>query len=321
MTIARSGILAIACLLATAAAPAETIPPHELLARMNEAVRVLDYEGRFVVQSGDRLDAMYIVHRVNNGSEHERVVSLSGNEREIIRSDEAVACLVPGSEAHINVGRRANGRSYSPLRGVSGDQLNRSYQIQTLEPGRVAGRSAHQLLIQPRDDLRYGYRLFVDKVSALPLRSVMFDEAGSVISQMMFVELRINQAITPIEHDVSALQLASAGPLKPVPHGRLTPPAWAFTDLPPGFQLNVHRRRTVDNQLDQLEHFIFSDGLATVSVYVQRGTGEDVMPGVSRLGTARAVGRALDGHEVFVVGEVPEKTLRWFANGIQAAAP
>lgn len=77
---------------------------HQLLDRMNEAIRMLDYEGRFVVQSGDQLDAMYIVHRVDGGSEKERVVSLTGQPREVIRSDEAVACLLPGRERQINVG-------------------------------------------------------------------------------------------------------------------------------------------------------------------------------------------------------------------------
>ena len=110
-------------LLLAAAAAAVEPTPHQLLDQMNEAVRLLDYEGRFVVQSGDRLDALYIVHRVHDGAEKERVVALNGETREFIRSDEAVACLMPGRGHQINIGRPANGRSFSPLRGVSSDQL------------------------------------------------------------------------------------------------------------------------------------------------------------------------------------------------------
>jgi len=314
-------VIVVGSLLLAVAARADTLAPYELLDRMNEAVRLLDYEGRFVVQAGERLDAMYIVHRVNQGAEKERVVSLTGKPREIIRSDQAVACKLAGRDAHINVGLRSGGRSFSPLWGVNGTQLDASYHIELLEPGRVAGRDSYQVLIRPRDDLRYGYRLFIDQVSALPLQSVMFDERQRPVSQMMFVELRVNRAITPIEHDLSAMQLARAEPDDYLPVARFAPPDWVFPELPPGFHLNVHRRKALGRTLGEREHFIFSDGLASVSVYVQPA-GDDVgLSGVSRLGVAKAVGRIVGGHEVIVVGEVPTKTLHWFAQQIQASAP
>ena len=307
-------------LLLAATAFSGEITPYQLLDRMNEAVRLLDYEGRFVVQSGDRLDAMYIVHRVKEGAELERVVSLTGRPSEIVRSSEGVACLVPGRGGHINVGLRARGRSFSPLRGVSSDQLDKSYLIEMQEPARVAGREADQVLIQPRDDLRFGYRLFIDRASALPLQSVMFDMQQRIISQMMFTDLRVNQAITPIEHDLSAMQVAKADPSDGPPPERLAPPAWVFSDLPPGFQLNVHRRKFMGLTAGEREHFVFSDGLATVSVYVQPRSG-DGLSGVSKLGASSAVGRPIDDHEVIVVGEVPVKTLDWFAQQIKSTAP
>jgi len=307
-------------LLLAATAFSGEITPYQLLDRMNEAVRLLDYEGRFVVQSGDRLDAMYIVHRVKEGAELERVVSLTGRPSEIVRSSEGVACLVPGRGGHINVGLRARGRSFSPLRGVSSDQLDKSYLIEMQEPARVAGREADQVLIQPRDDLRFGYRLFIDRASALPLQSVMFDMQQRIISQMMFTDLRVNQAITPIEHDLSAMQVVKADPSDSPPPERLAPPAWVFSDLPPGFQLNVHRRKFMGLTAGEREHFVFSDGLATVSVYVQPRSG-DGLSGVSKLGASSAVGRPIDDHEVIVVGEVPVKTLDWFAQQIKSTAP
>lgn len=294
---------------------------HELLDRMNAAVRQLDYEGRFVVQAGDQMDAMYIVHRADGGAEKERVVSLTGQPREIVRSDQAVACLVPGHEPPINVGRRAHGRSFSPLQGVSPDQLEMSYRMQVLEPGRVAGRDAYQILILPNDDLRFGYRLFIDQATALPLRSVMFDSTRQAVSQMMFVELKARDSITPIERDLSAMQLAHAEKAVTPAGERLAPPAWTFHDLPPGFLLNVHRRLSLGNAAGEMDHFIFSDGLASVSVYVQPRSGDSALLGESSFGSAKAVGRVLGDHEVIVVGEVPVKTLHWFAQHVEAAAP
>ncbi len=306
-------------LASEAVADALELTPHTLLDQMNEAVRLLDYEGRFVVQTGDRLDAMHIVHQVDGGAEREWVVSLSGQPREIIRSDHAVACLVSGSDQPINVDRRARGRSFSPLRSVSGEQLERSYRIELLQPGRVAGREAHQLLIQPRDDFRYGYRLYIDRETSLPLRSIMFDEARRPVSQMMFVELETGRSDTEIRRDLSKRQGGDTGIALSVPPERLAPPAWVFDTLPPGFQLNVHRRRALTGGENELEHFIFSDGLASVSAYIQADNGEGRLSGESTLGLAKAVGRLVEGHQVVVVGEVPAKTLHWFARQVRPA--
>lgn len=311
----------VACVLLATPVGAADITAHELLDRMNDAIRTLDYEGRFVVQAGEQMDAMYIVHRVDDGSEKERVVSLTGQPREVIRSDQAVACLIAGGERSIRVGRPAQGRSLSPLRGVSAAQLEMSYRLRVLEPERVAGRDAHQVQIDPHDDLRYGYRLFIDQGSSLPLRSVMLDGAGQVVSQMMFVELKVGETVTPIERDLSAMQLARAERSAPLAAERLAPAAWVFPDLPPGFQLNVHRRRPLDPSGAELEHFIFSDGLATVSVYIQPLGRAGALSGESSLGSARAVGRLAGDHEIIVVGEVPAKTLHWFAQGVQPASP
>ena len=321
MTHADRLIITFGGLLIAAIVQAEGSAPHQWLDRMNDAVRQLDYEGRYIVQSGDHLDALYLVHRVDDGVEKERIVSLTGEPREIIRSDEAVACLIPGRGRHINVGRRPLDRSFSPLNGVSGEQLARSYRMKLLDRELVAGRETQEILIEPRDNFRYGYRLFVDIQTGLPLRSLIFDESHRTVSQMMFVELRVGNATTPIERDISAMQKAQAEPVEDSSSERLAPPAWMFDELPPGFQLNVHRRRA-DNSADgPLEHFIFSDGLATVSVYVQPARHGLEFDGVSQRGAASAIGRSLDKHEVIVVGEVPIKTLQMFAQHIRAAGP
>ena len=306
--------VAVAGLIAATAAQALHASPLAWLDRMNDAVRQLDYEGRLVVQSGDKLDAIYLVHRVVDGIEKERIVSLTGEPREVIRSDEAVACLIPGQGRHINVGRNPANQSISPLKGVSAAQLAQSYRMQTLTPEIVAGRRAQQIVIEPRDDFRYGYRLFVDIHTALPLRSIMFDKSRRPVSQMMFTEIRINEAITPIEHDLSAMQLARIDDDARTAYERPTEPAWRVADLPPGFQLNAFRKRAAAD--GDAEHLIFSDGLATLSVYIQRTDGHG-LSGESRFGAAKAVGRIIGEHEVIVMGEVPLATLHWVAQHVE----
>lgn len=309
----------LAGLAGTASQASESPDPIELLERMNEAVRVLDYEGRFVVQSGGHLDALYVVHRVTGGSEKERIVSLTGEPREVIRSDQAVACLVPGRSKPISVGRRSSGRSYSPLRGIAPQELSRLYDFRLLADDRVAGRDAFRVEIAPRDQLRFGYRVSVDRATYLPLRTTMLDTGQRKLTELMFTDLRVNEGITPIEHDLSALQVATVDPADWKPLASMDPADWEFGELPPGYRLNLHRRRVFAEPQGELEHFIFSDGLATVSVYVLPGPGDAEPPGLPGIGAAGAVARRVGGHEVIVVGEVPAQTLDWFADSIRRA--
>lgn len=302
--------------LATLAGADESgdVDPLALLDRMNEAVRELNYEGRIVVQGGSTLNAFFISHRFDNGAEQERVVSLTGARREIVRYGEAVACLAPGSDRHISVGRRMFSRTVSPLQGVSVDELDRVYDIQLLEPGRVAGRQAYQVKIVPRDALRYGYRLMIDHETALPLHNAMLEPDDSVRSQVMFVELDV-RAIddsAPIERPAPPVVTARADAALPLDLDRLVPPAWTFDELPPGFRLHAHRRTPLAGGKGLREHFIFSDGLATVSVYVQPRAEEALLTGEHRLGTAYAVGRIVADSEIIAVGEVPVRTLHLF---------
>ena len=115
------------------------------------------------------------------------------------------------------------------------------------------------------------------------------------------------------------MQVAKADPQDSFTIERFAPPEWAYPELPPGFQLNVHRRKPAVGTSGQREHFIFSDGLASVSVYVQPAGKDAGLSGVSSLGPANAVGRIVGDHEVIAVGEVPAKTLNWFADNIMAA--
>jgi sigma-E factor negative regulatory protein RseB len=292
--------------------------PHDWLDRMSHAVRELNYEGRFVVQSADSLDALYLVHRVDNGIEKERMVSLTGKPREVIRSDQAVACLMPGRDRHINIGRRPSDQSISPLNTVSSEELSRSYKIELADEAFVAGRQTQQILIEPRDGLRYGYRLYLDEQTALPLRSVVLDDSNQPISQLMFVEIRVGEGITPIELDIAAMQIASVAPRQePTDHQALKP-SWRLSELPAGFRLSGQRTRPGGGDGD-LQHAIYSDGLATFSVYVQPAS-EQGLSGESQLGSAKAVGRVADGHEIVVVGEVPMRTLRWVAERVVPVA-
>lgn len=281
--------------------------------RMDNAVRHSDYEGRFVYQVGDQLDAMYVVHRRHADTEFERLISLNGEAKQIIRGDEGVACLAPQKHQISVIGSAS--RHISQYTDTDYQNLSRHYHFAMGPLQRVAGREAQIIEVAPRDKLRFGYRLYLDLRTGLPLRSVMLDVEGNQRSQMMFVSLKADQQITPIEQDLAALALAEPAPEKQL-HGLAdkAEPAWQFNNLPAGFQLRQYRHLAGESR----EHFMFTDGLATISLYVEPFDGEP-LSGYSQLGAASLFGVPLFDHQVTVLGEVPLTTLRRLAQSIQPA--
>ena len=66
---------------------------------MSAALKTLDYDGVFVYQHDGKLDVMRIIHRVDDGGQRERLVSLTGSAREVLRDDRSVTCIMPDNRS------------------------------------------------------------------------------------------------------------------------------------------------------------------------------------------------------------------------------
>lgn len=291
------------------------------LERMNLAVRTLNYEGRFVYQHGTHLEALYLRHVVTERGEHESLRTLNGAPREVVRDSEKVTCTLP-QRGKVNLDRRRASRGFSPLLPIHTEALTDHYEFELGGQTRVAGRQVQEVYIRPRDALRYGYRLSLDLEHALPLRTTMRDASGRLVSQILFTELEVGIEVEDLEEaraEVSERPLRERqSPAGSDEHGHwMQAPRWHFDRTPSGFELNVHRRHTVEGGDATVEHFIFSDGLATVSVYVEPEQA-DALEGLAQLGPVNAFGLKLNGHSVTAVGEVPAITVQSFGRAIIA---
>lgn len=65
------------------------------LERMSRALAEQNYEGRFFHVTGSRSETMRIIHRVERGKVSERLVSLDGSGREVIRDDKEMVVYLP----------------------------------------------------------------------------------------------------------------------------------------------------------------------------------------------------------------------------------
>ena len=180
-------VLAVGPLLAFAQSP------QDWLARMAEAVELLNYEGTFILMQEGSVESLYIIHRHEGGKVSERIVSMDGAGREIIRHEDEVTCILPDQRSVLIEQRKDVNPLLSALPNYS-DKLEQHYAVALSRRGRVAGRMTQVIRIQPRDSYRYGYRLWLDEATAMPLKSQLKDENDEIVEQILFTSIAMPAA-------------------------------------------------------------------------------------------------------------------------------
>ncbi len=278
-----------------------------LLENMVRVLRTLNYTGTLVYLHEQHLESMRITHVVRDGQELERLMSLNGSAREVTRDQSSVTCVMPDAKA-ISIDQRAPGAGLIPSLGNL-DQLDGLYALHPLGDYRIVGRAASVIGVIPKDDFRYGYRFYLDRETGLPLKTDLMNERARPLEQIMFTSLTLN--LEAMASDVAPGQQEGFRRLmRDAPESGVAehPGQWSFVALPEGFRLHIHNHRTGDNGR-MVEHLVLSDGLASVSVYIEKGGGEGLQ-GAAHVGAINAWGGRVEGHWVTAVGEVPSNTVR-----------
>lgn len=304
MNVGRTILLVIAALLAPVAMANEA---RDLLARMEKAARTLDYDGVFVYQRGDQLDSLRIIHQARGDMVRERLLSLNGAPREIIRSDHEVRCYLPEENAVMVEHRRADNRSFPALLPESLAVLDTSYRISLGKDSRVAGRKTKSVVIKPRDGFRYGYQLWADAQTGLLLKASLHDEQGAVLEQYLFTSVVLDKPVpdAALEPQNPGKNLSWQRPESPEAAGR---GEWEAKRLPAGYTLSARSMRQLPGRKQPVEHLVYSDGLAVVSVFVEpvsAASKKQTPVGLTHMGAVHVFGRVHGKHQITVVGEAP----------------
>ncbi|MHB1950677.1 MAG: MucB/RseB C-terminal domain-containing protein [Acidiferrobacteraceae bacterium] len=305
----QSLILAAASLTFAVSAEAALTAPGWLM-RMDEAAKQVSYRGTFVYQRGDMLDAIRIFHRVGGHGVRERLESLNGVPREVIRGRRRIQCYFPNQDSLVVERVRSRGHAGFPNPPPTHLRRLAAHYVFRLGPrSRVAGRPAQIVLIQPRDAYRYGYRLWADEQTGLMLRSDLVNQSGRVIEQVMFTGIRPGVHIPRRDlappagiHGSRAQWKAAETPVS----GRA---GWAARELPPGFRRVAYLARNTSG--GKVRHLVYSDGLAAVSVFIRRLAPHStpVMTGLRRMGAVYVYDKVVAGHQITAMGEVPRSTV------------
>jgi sigma-E factor negative regulatory protein RseB len=310
----------ILLMLAVRTAQASSDEAHAWVERMSVALATGNYDGLFTHTSGNQTESMRIVHGIDKkGRSVERLVSLDGSGREIVRTPEEVHAYLPDRKVVLVESRNDEGSLLKAL-PTPGPQLDALYELSLRKGHKLLGRSIQVIDIRPKDAYRYGYRLWLDEETAMPLRSVVSDGTGQPIEQIRFTRLEMKDRIPARDMeptvDATGFQWVRTGrKLAAMPQSPAN--GWRPLRVPPGFRLVASRLQVMPGSPMPAQHLIFSDGIAAVSVFIEPGAPTGPRPPeTSSMGSANAYSTSVEGHIVTAVGEVPPATVRDIANSI-----
>src|SRR5580693_2590252 len=138
------------------------------LQRIQHAAQNVNYTGLLIYQQGPQIQVSRIVHEADATGEHEKLETLDGPPKEFIRDNDEVKCYLPASRT-IVIEKRGTARPFPGLLTAQVGSLDLLYSARLEAPDRVAGYSCQTIVLEPKDDLRYGHRLCVDNASGLLL--------------------------------------------------------------------------------------------------------------------------------------------------------
>ncbi|MGD8811180.1 MAG: MucB/RseB C-terminal domain-containing protein [Thioalkalispiraceae bacterium] len=292
-----------------------------LLKKMHKAAHTLNYEGTFVYGQKDQLSSMRIIHSATDNEEKERLVSMDGSGREVIRNGDSVKCILPDTKSVVVDKTRAD-TQFPPAFPMSIDRLTSHYAFKVTDGKKVAGRSTQKIMIQPMDKLRYGHHLWVDKETGLLLKTHLLNERSQKLEQFMFTQISFFDEIpdTWLQPAISGKDFNwyKADETKPPVKSKKTS-QWYVSNLPAGFMPDMQRKAMMPANSMPVEHMVFSDGLSSISVFIEKEMegNKDNLMGSSRMGAVHAHGRQVDGYHVTVVGEAPLAAIKMISDAVQ----
>jgi sigma-E factor negative regulatory protein RseB len=314
----RTAILTL--LLPASAAVAQTeISAMEWLERIYSATQKLNYTGTFVYQHGQQVETSRITHVVDARGPYERLETLDGVPREIVRTREQVVCYLPASMT-VKIDKQPGVQMFPAILPQQLKELSDNYEVSKGAVERVGGYECQVVVLEPKDRMRYGHRLWADRNSGMLLKAKTLDEKDRVLEQFAFTQLKIGGNIDreKIKPRFSAKSAHWRVEDSGSSNANLAESGWVIRSRPAGFRTVAELIRTLGGT-SGVGHIVLSDGLAAVSVFIEPMSSKNSasQTGLVREGVINVYMRPVGNYWVTVIGEAPPESVKYIANAVE----
>ena len=287
---------------------------QQILAKMNHAMEVLNYQGTVAFLKNGKLEPMRYVHAAEKGVQQEQLLSLNSPLREIIRDADQVSCLFKETQQTM-VDHRPFEHSFLVDMPKNLDDMGSIYQFEIVGEENIALRPSYIVAIQPKDNARYPRKIWIEKQQFLPLKVVLYDNSDVLLEQVVFTDIEVKKSLPFV--DAKFLNTVySAKPVQQIQTQSSDQAAFVVTQLPAGFREVFFTRKPMHNPEQPVDHLLVSDGFTSVSIYMENKMAS-LQSGLQSVGAINSYSRTINNFQLTVMGEVPAETVKFIAEGIE----
>jgi sigma-E factor negative regulatory protein RseB len=278
-----------------------------LLEQAAHAANNLNFMGQYVYQHDGQMDIMNIIHGQVNEVSFTKIDSMDGQRREILKKANNLSCVFPDKKL-VQIERQTTRTFFPSIRWPSKDRYVDNYQVMLAGSQRVTGRSCQIIRLNPRDQYRYAHEFCLDDQTHLLLKEATINISGTAIMTVEFTSLNFGLSISPNNFNTAYEQS------KDWPHQEIMSIQAVNSELdvsvnpPRGFEsLGVFK--SIGNRQQNIEQEVFSDGLASVSVFIEPADSSQATEHIETLkDTLSYYSAQRSGMKITVLGEVPVDT-------------
>lgn len=311
-----------------------------LLNRMNEALHKLTYKGTLAYLRGNELSTLLVDHRQANGVESERVVRLNEAGGEVSRelkgfSLSSIPKIRPEMEKvySFDMGRK-NRIANIPCVIITARPKDRERYLQKFCIDSTTGMLLDYMLVgkshKPVEQFMFTtIEIRLPESTAALTTQACPKESSCTKPEMDMVVDAVGSANAIVDQSVTTRKatqktiVQAAKPksfIKKASMGADLDDGWVMEALPEGYEIRQapHLKPDNDDNSNITKHYVVSDGLSSLSVFVSPLT-KDMPVGAVKInsGALNVVSQRKGNHVVTVVGEVPESTLKNIVNNLR----
>jgi len=299
-------IPALAIGFACAAHAAPGSDPLAWLDRAVQASRSTTYSGTFVHTNGDRVSTVRVTHSLVGADEQERIEPLDGPPYEIVRRNEEMFCYFPDAKT-VRLDRRVTARFFPSVLSAPASTLAASYDVKLGSTERVLGYDCQWIKLDPKDAMRFSQRVCSEVGTGLIVRARTLNDKQQVLEQYTFSDLKLGSgARSDVKSIFEARVKRWTTDAQPREEAKGADTGWTVANPPAGFRKVSELRRSLPGRALPVSQIVYSDGAATVSVFVEpNGPPARTEEAASEDGTTTFFVRPMGENVVTVLGEVP----------------
>lgn len=298
------------------AAPAAT-DAWQILEKSAFAARELNYEGQFSYINGEQTRTVDIKHMNYGGREVARNIVLDANQREVYSQGDNVVIFQP-TTTNVIIKKRHGRNLFPAMLPTNLGVIKDNYTARLAGTEFVAKREAQVIEIMPADAYRYSYKIWTDVKFGLILKMALLNAENKTLEQVYFNHLSMLNSHNNLNWFEPKIDMNKRYVTETDTEiTRAANDKIVTTDLPAGYQKVDHIQRVVNGKGVMVDQLIYSDGIASVSLFIEPLVkGKRPKKGHMLMGSTHMCANVVDGHQIIVVGEVPEKTVERIAKAV-----